>query len=113
MHEMSLAEGIVDIALSTAHQNSSSRILGIEVAVGDFAGVEREALAFCFDAVIKGTIAEGATLQLQAIPLTARCLDCNLVFAPLNYAFKCTYCGSTTVVVESGRELKVVSVDLD
>lgn len=113
MHEMALAEGIVDIALTTAKQHGSTQILAIEVNVGDFAGVEKESLIFCFDAVTRGTIAEGAQLQLQSVPLTARCLDCETIFTPINYAFKCPKCGSHVVVVETGRELNVVSVDME
>ena len=48
MHEMAIAEGILDIAKEQAAKENSARILKIGLLIGEMAGVEEEALRFCF-----------------------------------------------------------------
>lgn len=113
MHEMSIAEGIVDIALHTMKANGGRVIHAIQLRLGVMSGVEPAALHFCFDSVTKGTAAEGAKLEIETVPLTGQCLDCNTNFAVENYTFKCPNCGSVAIRTESGRELQVASIDMD
>lgn len=113
MHEMSIAEGIVDIALHTLHENEGTLIHNITLKVGAMSGVEPSSLLFCFDAVTKETVAEGATLTIEMEPIRGRCLDCDTVFEVENYVFKCPACGSVVVNMETGRELQVLSIDMD
>ena len=113
MHELSIAESIVDIAISIATEHKASRITSIQLQVGHLAGIEEESLRFCFASVTRGTLAEHAVLQIEKIPITARCLDCQRVFPVTDYVFQCPACHSRTVVTESGRELKVAYVDID
>ncbi|WP_298704381.1 hydrogenase maturation nickel metallochaperone HypA [uncultured Veillonella sp.] len=113
MHEMSIAEGIVDIALDTLKQNSGTKIHAIQLRLGLMSGVEPAALEFCFESVTKGTPAEGARLEVEIIPLTGRCLDCEQTFRVENYVFKCPHCGSVAIHTETGRELQVASIDMD
>lgn len=113
MHEMSIAEGIIDIALDTLKQNNGSVIHAIQLRLGVMSGVEPAALEFCFESVTKGTAAEGAKLELEVIPLTGTCLDCMKHFAVQNYVFKCPNCGSVAINTETGRELQVASIDMD
>ena len=54
MHEMSLAEGIRGIIVDAARRNNAPRITRVRVEIGRFAGVEKEALAFAFDVVMRG-----------------------------------------------------------
>ena len=55
MHEMSLAEGIRGIIVDAARRNNAPRITRVRVEIGRFAGVEKEALAFAFDVVMRGS----------------------------------------------------------
>lgn len=112
MHEMSIAEGIVGIAMETARQNKAVRIGEIGLLLGDMAGVETEALNFCFEALVKDTIAEGATLKLKRIPLMGRCEKCGQEEHIEHYNFICGKCGGT-LVIYSGRELQVEYVDME
>lgn len=113
MHEMSIAEGITDIALNVLKANNGTVVHSVQLKLGIMAGVEREALLFCFDAVTKGTAAEGAVLAIETVPLTGRCLDCNREFPIENYIFRCPKCESTLIETKTGRELQVMSVDID
>lgn len=113
MHEMALAEGILDIVLSYADKNEAKKITEISVLVGEMTGVVPESLVFCFDSLSKGTKAEGAKLVLKNIPLIARCMDCGNETKIERYNFTCPKCKSLRMEIVSGRELRVESLEAD
>lgn len=113
MHEMAIAEGILDICLDTLKENGGSVVRSIQIHIGHMSGVEPEALTFCFDAVSKGTPAEKAQLEIELVPVTGYCLDCQESFRIDNYVFRCPTCEGQQVITEKGKELKVVSIDID
>ncbi|WP_373731898.1 hydrogenase maturation nickel metallochaperone HypA [Bacteroides heparinolyticus] len=113
MHEMSIAEGILDICLTVLRENEGQLVKSVQLQIGEMAGVEADSLHFCFDSVTRGTPAEGAKLSIQQVPLTGRCLDCDACFSIKEYVFQCPRCEGRTVVAETGRELRVLSVDIE
>jgi hydrogenase nickel incorporation protein HypA/HybF len=108
MHEMALAEGILDIVLSYADKNEAKKVTEISVLVGEMTGVVDESLEFCFT-----SIAKGAKLILKRIPLVARCLECGKETKIERYNFTCPHCGSLRMETISGRELRVESLEAD
>ena len=113
MHEMAIAEGIVDVALDTLKANEGTIIHAIQVQIGVLSGVEPDALHFCFDAVTQGTPAQGAKLDIETIPMKGRCLDCHQEFSMDRYRHVCPHCNSFAVEELQGRELSVASIDRD
>lgn len=113
MHEMSIAEGIVDIALQMAEQHQSPKVNTIFLELGRMSGVEPEALQFCFEAVTRGTKAEGARLEIDFKEIEGQCIECGEQFSIDNYVFKCPKCESSLIDTISGRELRVTSLDLE
>ncbi len=75
------------------------------------AGVEPDALRFCFDIVTADTLAQGAELAIETIPLQARCRDCAHRFEPDTVVSFCPRCGSYASLLERGREFRVKSFD--
>ena len=65
MHEMSLMEALVDLAEEEARKADARRIAVLRVAVGALSHVDPHALRFCFDAVVRGSMCEGAALDLH------------------------------------------------
>ena len=76
------------------------------------AGVEEEALRFCFSALVLGTLAENAELSIKRVPLVGRCGICDYEKPIENYNFICPRCGGGLSVV-SGRELRVEYVEME
>ena len=72
MHEMAIAEGILDIALKTMEENEAKRVARGKLLVGEMAGVECESLLFCFEALTRGTAADGAALDIERVPLVVK-----------------------------------------
>ena len=93
MHEMSIAEGILDVALDTLRQHDATVIHSIQLDLGLMSGVEPDSLLFCWEAIT--------------------CLDCDKIFFVKNYTFICPYCDSHFVQTIGGRELQVTSIDID
>lgn len=74
----------------------------------------RRALYFCFDAASRGTLCEGAALDIEEIPLTVFCHTCAEVKSPPSlYNFRCPSCGMPTPKVVTGREMQLVSLALE
>ena len=112
MHEMAIAEGILDIARDYAARENAARVTKIGLLIGAMAGVEEEALHFCFASLTKGTPAEDAELSVKRVPLVGRCVGCGHEQPIEGYNFICPECGGGLAVV-TGRELRVEYVEMD
>lgn len=84
MYEVSLMENALAIALTQAKSQGAKQIHCLKMNVGELSGVVPEALEFAFDVVVRGSIAQGAKLKIERIPVTCYCLSCNLTFYPLD-----------------------------
>ena len=78
MHEMSLAEGVLQIVEDAAQgPQGFARVKTVFLEIGQLSSVEAEAMAFCFEAVSKGTVADGAKLEIISVPCEGLCLSCQ------------------------------------
>ena len=68
MHEMAIAEGILDIALDYAQKNGAARIERIGLLLGELSGVETDSLSLCFSSLTADTIAADAVLTWERVP---------------------------------------------
>lgn len=112
MHEMALAQSVVDIALRQAAENGAARIRMIRLEIGALSHVEPRALEFGFDVVAKGTAAEGADLRIDRPEGTATCLMCIKTFSLPNRYDPCPHCGSHQIVVVGGEEMRVKELEV-
>jgi hydrogenase nickel incorporation protein HypA/HybF len=110
MHELSLAESIVDITVRHAR---GRRVTRVEVAVGHLRQVVPSALSFAFELVAQGTPAEGAELVLEEIPAGALCRACGAESRLDGLPLACRGCGSGDVEIVAGEELQVESLDVE
>ncbi len=112
MHEATLAENILDIALDAAKQNHAAKIFKVGLTLGEMAGVEVEALNLSFDVLKKNTPADGAELVIKRVPISATCNKCGKNFRLERYNFFCPECDGI-LILQSGRELLVEFVDCE
>ena len=112
MHEMSLAECILKIALDVAAENHAKKISAVGLKLGEMAGVEVEALKFSFNIIKKSTVAENAELKINHVPIIGACNKCGKTFKVESYNFFCPECDGI-LILKSGRELLVEFVDCD
>lgn len=111
MHEMAIAQSILEIVAKVAQKQQFSKVTSIQLAIGEMTGIEVEALEFCFEIVAKNTPAEQAKLVVNKKPLVAYCLDCKQSFPVERYRFICPHCQSAQVEIQSGRELQVEALE--
>jgi hydrogenase nickel incorporation protein HypA/HybF len=113
MHEMGIAMQIVEIAVASvpAHLKGSP-VERVNLQVGKLSAVVPDSLRFCFDVVAKGTPLEGADLNIEELPVTARCRACGHVWTIDGPAFTCPECARGDLELLSGRELDIRSIEL-
>lgn len=113
MHEMSLAEGVLQIIEDSAKTQNFSRVKTVWLEIGQLAGVEAEAMRFCFEAVVNGSIAQDAVLEIIETPGQAWCLHCAEVVNVRALFDACPKCGSHQVQVTGGNEMRVKELDVE
>lgn len=111
MHELALSQSIVDLVVECAGKEGVHKVTRVVVEVGVAAGVEPDALRFCFEVVAADTLVQGAELVIETIALQARCRNCACEFAPPRLVSPCPRCGSFAPHLLRGRELRVKSFD--
>lgn len=107
MHELTIAQSILDIVLVAAAEQDAAAIRRIRLLVGELTQVVPQSLEFGFAMLAAGTLAEGAQLEIVAVELTGRCEQCGLQFNIRKNRFICPGCSSTGITVLTGRELIV------
>jgi len=113
MHEMSLAQGVLQVIQDSARDRRFARVRRVWLEIGDLAGVEPDALRFCFDAVMRGSIADGAALDIVPAPGTAWCMECGRTVALAALDDACPRCGGWQLQVNGGRELRVKELEVE
>ena len=113
MHEMAIAQGILDIVLKTAAEHNGKKVTGVTLRIGQMTQIEPESLKFGFAALSIGSIADGAEITINSMPLVGQCDSCKQQFSIEKYCFLCPYCNSASVTLISGRELAVEYLEVE
>lgn len=109
---MSLVEGIRSILLDQARAHGFDRVTRVRLEIGRFAGVEPEALAFAWDAVMAGSLAEGAALQIIDLPGKVLCLDCLMAVEIADRLDPCPLCGGGRLLAQGGNEMRIKDMEV-
>ena len=112
MHEMSLVEGVLQLIEEAARQQGFARVSTVWLEIGELSGVEPAALAFCFDAVVRGSIAQGARLEIIRLPGTGWCRACARSVPMSEVYDECPVCGGHPVQVTGGTEMRVRELEV-
>ena len=110
MHELSVTQGILDIALKHA---GARKITQINLVIGQFSSIVDDSVQFYWDLISKDTMAEGAQLHFERIPGEMTCQQCGQVFQPTDETFDCPACSSPLVKITNGEEFQVESIDVE
>jgi len=111
VHEMSIAQSLLEIVLEAGQQHQLKQVKTIRLQVGEMAAVVPESLTFCFNLISENTIAAGAELEIENIPVVARCSDCGTLFEVENLSFICPQCQAPALELVSGREMSLLNIE--
>lgn len=116
MHEMSLAEGVLQIIEDAARGSGDDgfrRVKTVFIEIGQLSSVEPDAMRFCFDAVTRGTLAEGAQLEVIEVPGEGLCFNCNKMVPLAALYDPCPACGGYPVQPTGGTEMRVKELEVE
>jgi hydrogenase nickel incorporation protein HypA/HybF len=108
MHELAIAQDIVDAVCARA---DGRRVRRVTVRIGKLTAVVPDAMRFCFDLAVEGTVADGARLEIEERAGEARCHECGAEVELADPILLCP-CGSANLAVTAGRELQIVSMEV-
>lgn len=112
MHEMALAESVVQIVEAQLAGSGAAKVLSVRVEIGALSHVEPEALAFCFDAVTARGPAARARLEIDRRPGRGHCFDCGTEVAIDVLGAACPLCGGYKIEIVAGQELRVKDMEV-
>ncbi len=111
MHELSIAQNIVDILNDQMKIHNLSKIERVNLRVGVLRSVVIDSLSFSFNVLTAGSPLEGARLEVEEIPIQGRCMECGYQFTMNNWLDDCPFCRGPRVEVISGKELDIVTIE--
>lgn len=112
MHELSIATAVVETAVRHARSNGASGVARVDLLLGSLAGVEPDALSFCFPIAARRTLCEGAELHITIVPATGRCGRCRATTEVTDLLAPCPSCGEWPLAVEGGRQMQLQSLEV-
>ena len=113
MHELAIVEGILDAVIPEVQKYDVSRVLSIKLKIGELSGVVPYCIHEYFKVAAKGTIAEGAKIEIEKIPIGIECPDCGYHGTIEKGQYTCPSCQSTHFRIVSGKEYFVDSVEAE
>jgi hydrogenase nickel incorporation protein HypA/HybF len=113
MHELSITEGILKVVVNEAEKHKVKKVSVIKVKIGRLSDLMPDCINYYFDVISKGTIAEGAVIDIEKIPAKAECSDCGFLSNVDIRNFRCEKCGSQKLKIVQGNEFYIDSMEVD
>jgi hydrogenase nickel incorporation protein HypA/HybF len=113
MHEVGIMSEAVRMAEDAAKTAGADRILKLRLRLGSLSGAVQESMQFAFDVVCNGTMAEGATLEIELVPAAWWCSACRAEFESPDFLNECPRCHNSSGELRRGRELEIADVELE
>ena len=113
MHELAICQALIDQVTELAQARNATSVSDIFVSVGPLSGVESALLQNAFPVAVAGTVADGAELHIDSLPVRVYCKDCDAESEVAANRLLCAQCGTWKTRLVSGDELLLKSVELE
>ena len=113
MHELAIAESLIDLINREAADKNFRKVLGISLRAGEYSGIVPECIREFFPIAAKGSIAEEAELEIRSIPARFLCRDCGYEGSVDRKSACCPECGGVSIRMTAGREFFVESLRVE
>jgi hydrogenase nickel incorporation protein HypA/HybF len=113
MHELGIANSVLEAVRAEALRRPGTRVRKVGLLLGELAGVDGDALAFCFESLVQETELADVPLEIEFCRRRHRCRGCTESFLVVNYQTVCPRCGSADTVCIGGEELELSFLELE
>ncbi len=113
MHELSIAQNLLDIVSEQCIKSGHKKIDSVNLRIGRASGILPDALIFAFDAIKSDSIAQDAMLNIEEVPVTGSCSECRRSFSVQGeFVLNCPLCMGNSFQITSGRELDIIDMEV-
>ena len=112
MHEVGLMQNALELAERQTRQAGGTRIHRLVLRVGALSGVVPLALESAFAALAPGSLAAGATLEIEPVGIIGWCERCQAEFPSGDAINLCPRCSEPTAAIRRGRELELAQLEI-
>jgi hydrogenase nickel incorporation protein HypA/HybF len=112
MHELSIAESLLDAVRAEARKHPSGRVTRVGLRVGELAAVDPESLRFSFELLSRESELHPLELEIEFLRRRYRCPQCGEEFSPNDWQITCRRCGVNGVFA-GGDELEIAYLELE
>jgi hydrogenase nickel incorporation protein HypA/HybF len=111
MHEYSIVQALLERVDQEVRVRGASAVHRVHVSIGEVSGVEIELLQTAFDTIQRGTVCEGARLDVRRVPARWECRRCGAPIAP-GAALRCRTCEGPARLA-GGDEIMLERIDME
>jgi hydrogenase nickel incorporation protein HypA/HybF len=111
MHELSICQAMLKQVLDIGRDYPGHHVESITLKIGPLSGVEPLLLKQAFPLASAGTLADGAKLIIEYLPVRVRCLQCGSESEVLPNRLLCQQCGDWRTQLQSGDEMLLASIE--
>ena len=113
MHELSIATALLDQLEDELAKRPGSKFTKVGLRIGDLAGVDRDALTFGFEAMVKDSHWDPLALEIETVRRRQRCPACAREFEAEHWATACEACGNPVTQTIAGEELQIAYIEVE
>lgn len=113
MHEMGIASSVLDAVRAESRRFPNGHVHKVGLRIGELAGVDPDAVSFCFDALVLGSELEPLALEIEYRPRRHVCTACGRSFTAANESVACPGCGSEDAIFAGGDELEIAYLEVE
>lgn len=112
MHELGIVMQVIRQVEQVAQENHVSRVLKLNMEVGEVSSIVPELFTDCFDWAKKKTqYLQEAQLEMVILEGISYCQDCKQTYKTTTYAKKCPHCGSERTYLVTGNEVNIRDIE--
>lgn len=123
MHELSISNSIARAVIDNAQKNKATKVLTINLAIGDLVFLNTDQVRFWLNELFKDTVAREAEVKISPVKPKIKCLDCNYqggikfeedsLYHTSFPLFLCPECNAYNIEVLQGKECLLKDIKLE
>jgi len=113
MHELAIAQSVVEFLEKERARLGVSAVKAVGLRIGALSDLVPEALEFGFHSITRGTVLETVRLEIETVPLEARCRVCGEEFPVEDFFFVCPHCAATTLDITQGQDMEICYLEVE